>query len=90
MCIQRREKLPLAVLLVQGDDAPEPPKENVMINSLIHEYLAFNGMVGTSRMLALGTLLQNACTAQAGTACVVKHRVRPRQRTTPSEGIHGV
>ncbi len=40
--------------LPQDDEAPEPPKENVMINSLIHEYLEFNGLVGTSRLLALG------------------------------------
>jgi len=32
-----------------------------MINSLVHEYLEFNGMVGTSRMLALGTRSSLGC-----------------------------
>ncbi|CAE7207590.1 Cep20, partial [Symbiodinium sp. KB8] len=31
----------------------KPPPENTFINSLIHEYLSFNGMPGTARMLAL-------------------------------------
>lgn len=51
-----RCQLPLQNMFEQGEEGPEAPKENVMINSLIHEYLEFNGMVGTSRMLALGKL----------------------------------
>lgn len=59
----------------------KPPPENTFINSLIHEYLSFNGMPGTARMLALGEAWR-ACRCTS-TACT------PRLAVCAAEsGLH--
>ena len=51
-CLTMKTRRSLA--LHQETKPQGQPSENALINSLIHEYLLFNGMPGTARMLALG------------------------------------